>query len=43
MFTGEINEWTQIGIGLTLFGVLFIFLGVLMFFDKSFIAMGNVS
>lgn len=48
----EINEWRsmsifknniiEIGIGLTLFGLLFTLLGVLMFFDKGLIAMGNV-
>jgi hypothetical protein len=33
----------EIGIGLTGFGILFSFLGVIFFFDKGLLAMGNVS
>jgi hypothetical protein len=33
----------EIGIGLTGFGVLFTFLGIIFFFDKGLLAMGNVS
>ena len=33
---------TEIGIGLTGFGVLFTVLGVLLLFDGGFLAMGNV-
>ena len=33
----------EIGIGLTGFGFVLTFLGVLFFFDKGLLAMGNVS
>lgn len=33
---------TEIGLGLTGFGVLFTLLGIIMLFDKGFLAMGNV-
>jgi hypothetical protein len=32
----------EIGVGLTGFGFLFTFLGVVFFFDKGLLAMGNV-
>jgi hypothetical protein len=34
---------SEIGLGLTGFGVFFSFLGIVFFFDKGLIAMGNVS
>jgi len=34
---------TEIGLGLTGFGILFSFLGIIFFFDKGLLAMGNVS
>jgi hypothetical protein len=33
---------TEIGIGLTSFGVLFTLLGVMLFFDRGLLSMGNV-
>jgi hypothetical protein len=32
----------EIGLGLTGFGIFFSFLGIIFFFDKGLIAMGNV-
>ncbi len=32
----------EIGIGISTFGIFFIFLGILLLFDKGLIAMGNV-
>ncbi|KAA8493129.1 Vesicle transport protein GOT1 [Porphyridium purpureum] len=37
-----ISDFKKIGIGLTGFGMGFTFLGVLLLFDKSLLAMGNV-
>ncbi|KAK9818319.1 hypothetical protein WJX72_010513 [[Myrmecia] bisecta] len=36
------DDRRKIGIGLTGFGFLFTFLGVLFFFDKGLLAMGNI-
>mmetsp|Transcript_15861 Transcript_15861/g.44356 ORF Transcript_15861/g.44356 Transcript_15861/m.44356 type:complete len:140 (+) Transcript_15861:419-838(+) len=36
------DDTRKIGIGLTGFGILFSFLGILFFFDKGLLAMGNV-
>lgn len=41
----DLNTWneTEIGLGLTAFGVFFSFLGIIFLFDKGLLAMGNVS
>ncbi|KAF2880086.1 hypothetical protein ILUMI_26098 [Ignelater luminosus] len=38
----EISDTQKIGVGLAGFGVFFLFLGVLMLFDKSLLALGNI-
>lgn len=35
--------FTEIGIGVTGFGLFFLFFGVIFFFDKGLLAIGNVS
>ncbi|ERN01015.1 vesicle transport protein GOT1 [Amborella trichopoda] len=42
MVSFEMNDMKKIGIGLTGFGVMFSFLGVMFMFDKGLLAMGNI-
>ncbi|WCJ44176.1 Vesicle transport protein GOT1 [Euphorbia peplus] len=42
MVSFEMNDRKKIGLGLTGFGVFFSFLGVIFFFDKGLLAMGNI-
>ncbi|KAH0698392.1 hypothetical protein KY290_014212 [Solanum tuberosum] len=42
MLSFEMNDRKKIGLGLTGFGVFFSFLGIIFFFDKGLIAMGNI-
>uniref|UniRef100_J3MML2 Vesicle transport protein n=1 Tax=Oryza brachyantha TaxID=4533 RepID=J3MML2_ORYBR len=42
MASFEMSELKKIGLGLTGFGVLFSFLGIIMLFDKGFLAIGNI-
>lgn len=37
-----ISDYQKIGIGVTGFGLFFLFLGVLFFFDKGLLAIGNI-
>uniref|UniRef100_A0A0D9VHZ7 Vesicle transport protein n=1 Tax=Leersia perrieri TaxID=77586 RepID=A0A0D9VHZ7_9ORYZ len=38
----EISEIKKIGIGLVGFGILFSFLGIILFFDRGLLALGNI-
>jgi len=40
--SSDMDDWRKIGIGLSTAGALFTILGVLLFFDKGLLAMGNV-
>ncbi|KAH7515093.1 hypothetical protein FEM48_Zijuj11G0159600 [Ziziphus jujuba var. spinosa] len=42
MVSFEMNDRKKIGLGLTGFGVFFSFLGIIFFFDKGLLAMGNI-
>lgn len=42
MVSFDVSDRKKIGLGLTGFGVLFSFLGIIMLFDKGFLAMGNI-
>lgn len=42
MVSFEMNDRKKIGLGLTGFGVFFSFLGIVFFFDKGLLAMGNI-
>ncbi|KAK1274513.1 hypothetical protein QJS04_geneDACA012069 [Acorus gramineus] len=42
MVSFEMNDRKKIGLGLTGFGILFSFLGVIFLFDKGLLAMGNI-
>jgi len=35
--------FTEIGVGLAGFGISFLFLGIILFFDRGLLAIGNVS
>ena len=39
----EMTDFQKIGVGLAGFGVTFLFLGVVLLFDKGLLAIGNVS
>ncbi|XP_073975517.1 vesicle transport protein GOT1B [Rhodnius prolixus] len=38
----EITDTQKIGVGLAAFGIFFLFLGVLLLFDKGLLAIGNI-
>ena len=37
-----INDYQKVGIGVTGFGLFFLLLGVLLFFDRGLLAIGNI-
>ncbi|KAL6567123.1 hypothetical protein OROMI_015527 [Orobanche minor] len=42
MMSFEMNDRKKIGLGLTGFGIFFSILGIIFFFDKGLLAMGNI-
>lgn len=38
----QVTDFQKIGIGLSGFGITFLFLGILLFFDKGLLAIGNI-
>ncbi|XP_076061658.1 vesicle transport protein GOT1B isoform X2 [Oratosquilla oratoria] len=38
----QVTDTQKIGVGFVAFGVTFIFLGILLFFDKGLLAIGNI-
>jgi len=38
----QITDFQKIGVGLAGFGIAFLFLGMLLFFDKGLLAIGNI-
>ncbi|XP_076932491.1 vesicle transport protein GOT1-like isoform X2 [Bidens hawaiensis] len=38
----EMDDWKKIGLGFTGFGIFFSFLGIVFFFDKGLLAIGNI-
>ncbi|KAI3905122.1 hypothetical protein MKX01_017368 [Papaver californicum] len=42
MVSFEVKNRKKIGLGLTGFGIFFSFLGIIFFFDKGLLAMGNI-
>ncbi|XP_035871199.1 vesicle transport protein GOT1A isoform X2 [Phyllostomus discolor] len=38
----SVTEWQKIGVGITGFGIFFILLGVLLYFDSVLLAFGNM-